>query len=91
MVGSFIECGYWFISNCYFLIRQIQKVYRMPISIKYAIQPKCDGEGERRWFKEHRIAERRDWDGSVILYYFTFVFCNIYTLVLRLNPFKTES
>ena len=28
----FIECGYWFISNYYFLIRQIQKVYRMPIS-----------------------------------------------------------
>ena len=27
----------------------------------------------------------------MILYYFTFVLCNIYTLVLCLNPLKTES
>ena len=32
VVSSFIECGYWFISNYYFLIRQIQKVYHVPIS-----------------------------------------------------------
>ena len=42
--------------------------------IKYAIQPKFDREGERRWFKEHRIAEGEGLGRiSDILFYFCFL------------------
>ena len=43
--------------------------------IKYAIQPKFDREGERRWFKEHRIAEGEGLGriSNIILFYFCFL------------------
>ena len=43
--------------------------------IKYAIQPKFDREGERRWFKEHRIAEGEGLGriSDIILFCFCFL------------------
>ena len=43
--------------------------------IKYAIQPKFDGKGERRWFKEQRITEEEGLGpiSDIILFYFCFM------------------